>query len=319
MAWLRCPRWEVRRVRNPNPLRPSYLRPPSWVAVRRARSYAVNLSSIIYETLGEFGPPVRDRNVLLKPNFVSLNEATTANTSPAVVAAAREAFLRLGARRVIVAEGSALERDSMAIADSMHLWDYMEQSREVFVDLNTDEVHRVVLRSRASALRELYLPSTILGADYVVSIPKLKTHRWAGLSLSLKNMFGAVPGNCYGWPKNLLHWAGVSRTILDLASTLRPDFAIVDGVVGMEGDGPLHGKPKACGALVMGDDPVAVDSTCARIAGFVPERLDYLAHAGRLLGNLREESIQQIGETIDSVRIPFLPARKPASPASHMA
>ncbi|MGH9354567.1 MAG: DUF362 domain-containing protein, partial [Terriglobia bacterium] len=243
----------------------------------------------------------------LKPNFVALDAAGVVDTSPALVGAAREAFLRFGARSVTVAEGSALERDSAAIAESLHLWDFMERTRDSFIDLNTDDVCRVALRSRASSLREIYLPRTVLRSDYIVSMPKLKTHRWAGLSLSLKNMFGIVPGSCYGWPKNVLHWAGISRAILDLNSTIRPDFAIVDGVVGMEGDGPLHGAAKPCGAVVMGDDPVAVDATCARIVGFAPERLDYLAHAGRLLGNLREEDIRQIGETVESVRTPFKP------------
>lgn len=301
-------------------LQPAYLRPPSCVTIRRAEHYAANLESMVYETLREFGSPVREKNVLLKPNFVGLDSGGAMDTSPALVAAARDAFLRLGARSVTVAEGSALERDSTAIAESLHLWDFMERSRDAFVDLNTDEVCRVALRSRASSLRELYLPRTVLRSDFIVSMPKLKTHRWAGLTLSLKNMFGIVPGNCYGWPKNVLHWAGISRAILDLNSTVRPDFAIVDGVIGMEGDGPLHGTAKPCGVIVMGDDPVAVDATCARIAGFAPERLDYLAHAGRLLGNLREEGIRQIGETVESVRTPFVPPpRRHSSQARHLA
>ncbi|HLI30532.1 MAG TPA: DUF362 domain-containing protein [Terriglobia bacterium] len=301
-------------------LQPAYLRPPSRTAIRRVEQYGLDLESVIYETLGEFEPPVREKTVLLKPNFVGLDSGGATNTSPALVAATREAFLRLGARSVIVAEGSALERDSTAIAESLHLWDFMARSREAFVDLNTDEVCRVALRSKSSSLRELYLPRTVLRSDFIVSMPKLKTHRWAGLTLSLKNMFGIVPGNCYGWPKNVLHWAGISRAILDLNSTIRPDFAIVDGVVGMDGDGPLHGKAKPCGVVVMGDDPVAVDATCARIAGFAPERLDYLAHAGRLLGNLREENIRQIGETVESVQTPFAPPpRRNGSQACHLA
>jgi uncharacterized protein (DUF362 family) len=136
-------------------------------------------------------------------------------------------------------------------------------------------------------------------------MPKLKTHHWAGVTLSLKNMFGIVPGSCYGWPKNALHWAGLTRSILDINSTVRPDFAIVDGIVGMEGNGPIQGVAKTCGVLVMGDDPVAVDATCVRVMGLLPERINYLAQAGLLLGHLREEKICQLGESISSVRTPF--------------
>jgi uncharacterized protein (DUF362 family) len=173
------------------------------------------------------------------------------------------------------------------------------------VDLNLDVPRKTVLRTNASTLKHLYFPETVLGADLVVSMPRMKTHHWAGVTLSLKNMFGIVPGNCYGWPKNILHWAGITRSLLDINATVRPGFAIVDGIVGMEGNGPTQGTPKPCGVLVMGDDPVAVDSTCTRIMGLLPERVEYLAQAGLLLGHLKEEKIQQIGESISQVQTPF--------------
>ena len=108
----------------------------------------------------------------------------------------------------------------------------------------------------------------------------------------------------------MLHWAGISKSILDINSTVRPDFAIVDGIVGMEGNGPIQGTAKASGVLVAGEDPVAVDATCARIMGLVPDRIDYLKRATLLLGNMEEEKIEQVGETIASTCSPFamLPA-----------
>ena len=126
----------------------------------------------------------------------------------------------------------------------------------------------------------------------------------------MKNMFGIVPGACYGWPKNVLHWAGIDRAILDINAAARPDFAIVDGIVGMEGNGPTQGKSKASGVLVLGNDPVAVDATCCRVMGLRPERVKYLQQAGTLLGHLQADKIQQVGEHIESVRQSFevLPA-----------
>ncbi len=224
---------------------------------------------------------------------------------PALIAAARESFLRLGAAKVVIADGPAIERDTEAIAEAMCLREYIGPLSPSFVDLNVDDVRRVTLRTRASSLRELYLPETVLAADLVVSMPKLKTHHWAGVTLSLKNMFGIVPGSCYGWPKNVLHWAGITRALLDINSTVRPDFAIVDGIVGMEGNGPVQGTAKKCGVLVLGDDPVAVDATCARIMGLVPERIEHLAQASYLLGHLGERNIRQFGESIARVRTPF--------------
>jgi uncharacterized protein (DUF362 family) len=289
---------------------PSFQRSPSQVAIRRVGSYQQEIASVIFESLSPFGLSVKDKTVLLKPNLVGLDPQGFINTHPAVIAAARECFLRMGAAQVLVGDGPALDRDTEAILESVRLREYLGPLKRAFIDLNLDDVQRVTLPTRASRLRELYLPKTCMGVDFVVSMPKLKTHHWAGVTLSMKNMFGIVPGACYGWPKNVLHWAGIDRAILDINAAARPDFAIVDGIVGMEGNGPTQGKPKACGVLVFGDDPVAVDATCCRVMGLRPERVKYLARAGTMLGHLQADKIQQVGERIESVRQSFqvLPA-----------
>ncbi|HEV2616976.1 MAG TPA: DUF362 domain-containing protein [Candidatus Acidoferrales bacterium] len=284
---------------------PSFQRRPSRVAIRHAQDYHEDLAAIVYETLREFDPPVRGKTVLLKPNLVGLDPLGVMNTHPAVIAAARESFLRLGASEVFIGDGPAMDRDTEAILESVRLMEYTGPLKGMFVDFNIDDVRRVPLRTRASRLKELYLPKSVLGADFLVSMPKLKTHHWAGVTLSLKNMFGIVPGSCYGWPKNVLHWAGIDRSILDINAVARPDFAITDGIIGMEGNGPIQGEPKACRVLVLGDDPVAVDATCCRVMGLIPEKVNYLARAGTLLGHVNSEKIRQLGESVESVRTPF--------------
>jgi uncharacterized protein (DUF362 family) len=309
-----------------NALLPPFQRPPSQTAIRRVASYEQDLFDLVYETLVEFrnfgkssqspGAPqtsqsvrsmahLQGKTVLLKPNFVSSDAQTAVNTHPAVVAAARESFLKLGAAQVLIGEGPALDRDTEAILESVRLREYAGPLKRAFVDLNVDDVARVSLKTRASRLKELYLPKTVLGADFVVSMPKLKTHHWAGVTLSLKNMFGVVPGSCYGWPKNVLHWAGIDRAILDINAAVRPDFAIVDGIDAMEGNGPIQGTRKRANVLVFGNDPVAVDATCCRIMQLRPEKVKYLAGAGTLLGHLAADKIEQLGESIASVRTPF--------------
>jgi uncharacterized protein (DUF362 family) len=284
---------------------PSFQRPASRVMIRRAANYEQELASIIYESLVEFKLPVKDKVVLLKPNLVGLDPLGVMNTHPAVTAAARESFLRLGASQVLIGDGPAMDRDTEAILESVRLREFVGPLARVFVDLNIDEVERVPLATKASRLKELYMPKTVLGADLVVSMPKLKTHHWAGVTLSLKNMFGTVPGSCYGWPKNILHWAGIDNAILDINAAVKPDFAIVDGIVAMEGNGPIQGTPKACGVLIFGDDPVAVDATCCRVMGLRPERIKYLASAGTMLGHVNANKIQQVGENIAAVGSKF--------------
>jgi uncharacterized protein (DUF362 family) len=284
---------------------PSFQRAASRVVIRRTANYQQDLAAMIHETLREFDPPVKNKTVLLKPNFVGFDPLGVMNTHPYVIAATRESFLRLGAAEVLIGDGPAMDRDTEAIIESVRLRDFTGPLGRTFVDLNLDDVKRVTLSTRASRLKELFLPKTVLGVDFLVSMPKLKTHHWAGVTLSLKNMFGVVPGSCYGWPKNVLHWAGIDSSILDINAAARPDFAIVDGIIGMEGNGPIQGTPKPCGVLVFGDDPVAVDATCCRVMGLRPERVKYLNAAGTLLGHIDALKIQQLGETVASVRTPF--------------
>ncbi len=286
-------------------LQPSFSRPASPVAIRKVASYAEDMASLIFETLQQFKLDVRDKDVLLKPNLVAFDPGGFINTHPVVIEGAREAFRRLGAKSVMIGDGPALERDAQAVLESVRFRNFLGDPSKFFADLNLDDVQKVQLKTHASRLRELCFPKTLLRADFVVSIAKLKTHHWAGVTLSLKNMFGVVPGGCYGWPKNVLHWAGIDEAILDLNSTVGPDFAIVDGIVGMEGNGPSQGTPRHCGVLVFGRDPVAVDATCTRLMGLVPERIKYLRKAAYLLGHVAESKIQQIGESLPSVRAQF--------------
>jgi uncharacterized protein (DUF362 family) len=284
---------------------PSFSRPPSRVMIRNAARYEQDLFALIYESLLEFQLPVKDKTVFLKPNLVGFDPRGVMNTHPAVIAATRESFLKLGALRVLIGDGPAMDRDTQAILESVRLKEFTGNLGRDFCDLNIDDVERIELETRASRLKELFLPKTVLGADFLVSMPKLKTHHWAGVTLSLKNMFGIVPGSCYGWPKNVLHWAGIDRSILDLNAAARPDFAIVDGILGMEGNGPIQGSPKYAGVFLFGDDPVAVDSTACRVMGLLPEKVNYLRRAGTMLGHVQASKIQQLGEPIQSVKTQF--------------
>jgi len=181
----------------------------------------------------------------------------------------------------------------------------LAESRLEFIDLNHDDVVAVPNALGYSRLRELMLPVTLRRADLVVSMPKMKTHHWAGVTLALKNLFGVMPSICYGWPKNVLHLAGNPGSILDIAAIVRPHLAIVDGIIGMEGDGPIMGTPRASGVLVMGTDLPAVDATCARLMDIDRWRVAYLAGASGRLGPIAEAHITQRGEAIAPLVQPY--------------
>jgi uncharacterized protein (DUF362 family) len=282
--------------------------PEAPVAVLPASGYGADLGRIIGEGLALFpGLAVRGRRVLLKPNLVEVDPARPINTDARVVHGAIEAFRRAGAAEVVVAEGPGHHRDTELLLRMSDLDAVLRDTGARFVDLNIAPTRSVPLVHDHTGLGQMSLPVALLDADLVVSMPKLKTHHWVGATLSLKNLFGVVPGAVYGWPKNVLHHHGIDRSIVDLWTTLRPGFAIVDGVVGMEGDGPIMGVAKDVGVLVMGPQLPAVDATAARIMGLAPERLGYLAACGRLGGTVASSRILQRGERPEPAPFDLLP------------
>ncbi|HZT29924.1 MAG TPA: DUF362 domain-containing protein [Bryobacteraceae bacterium] len=274
------------------------------VSIIKAASYSGELAGTIRRALREHGVQVSGKRVLLKPNLVEFDPGAAINTHPAVVYAALEAFRSLGAAQVRIAEGPGHRRNTWELAEAAGYFEAVPGFESQFTDLNLDDVRRISLPHANSTLREIYAPQTALEADLIVSMPKMKTHHWVGATLSMKNFFGLVPGGVYGWPKNVLHWAGIPECIADLHAAFPKHFAIVDGIVGMEGNGPIQGTPKTAGVLVVGSDMVAVDATCCRIMGIDPAGVRYLRLAERR-DQTAAPGVQQIGEPIAAVVTPF--------------
>jgi uncharacterized protein (DUF362 family) len=288
------------------------------VFIARADRYAMDLKSVLLNALKEvqIGPSaVSGKRVLLKPNLVEPHAGVThINTHPLMVRAAIEAFRHLGASEVMVAEGSGHRNDSYLILEETGYVDILREDRIRFYDLNRGDVFLLPNKGTHTGLPYFVLSRDLLRPDIIVSMPKMKTHHWVGATLSMKNLFGVMPGAFYGWPKNVLHFAGIENSILDINQTIQPQIAIVDGIVGMEGDGPIMGEPVHAGVVVVGRNLPVVDATCARIMGLIPERIKYLQAAGAM-GPIAEDEIGQRGERISAVTrnfrlIPEIPAHQ---------
>jgi uncharacterized protein (DUF362 family) len=277
----------------------------SRVAILHQGSYDESIEQKLLEGIRLFDLRLRGKTVLLKPNLVESLPGAEVNTNPKLVGAAVGAFRALGVAKVVVAEGPGHQRDTQLVLEETGLAAELNERRVRFVDLNRDEIVRRPLATHLTRLDHLWLPRTVLAADFVVSMPKVKTHHWAGVTLSMKNLFGVAPGIAYGWPKNLLHWAGIDRSILELNAAVPLHFVIADGIVGMEGNGPLNGAARNLGRVILADDPVAADFTCARLMGFNPFRVPHMAQAAEFLGNGAIERMVQLAEPMPHTVRPF--------------
>lgn len=187
------------------------------------------------------------KRVVLKPNLVEPTRAAPhMTTHPAMILATAEVLRGFGAH-VVVGEGPGHVRDTeMALVES-GLQEALDSTGLKFADLNYEEVQWVENRGRASRLAGFYFPQSIVEADLIVSMPKIKTHHWVGVTAAMKNLYGTIPGIKYGWPKNVLHHAGIPETVFDINASLPKVITVVDGIQCMEGDGPIMGSPNRWG------------------------------------------------------------------------
>jgi uncharacterized protein (DUF362 family) len=278
------------------------------VFIARNQRYDGPLEQTIRDGLAATGfdhAQIRGRRVLLKPNLVEpTKKCPQMTTHPAVVVAVANVFRNFGAE-VVVGEGPGHMRDTeMALVES-GMQDGLDDADLRFVDLNYSQTGWIKNGGRATTLEGFHFPREVLEADLIVSLPKMKTHHWVGYTGALKNLYGVIPGIKYGWPKNVLHYAGIPQSIFDINATLPKTITVVDGILAMEGDGPIMGSGKPMGLILVGTNNTAVDATLGRIMGFEPSKIEYLKLAGGRLGPIDDGLIGQQGERWRDVENPF--------------
>ncbi len=164
--------------------------------------------------------------------------------------------------------------------------------------------------------------------DLVINLPKLKTHTLAILTGAIKNMYGFVPGlSKVRYHKEAPNIKEFSKVIADIFAITRPGLSIMDGVIGMDGEGPAAGELKNVGLVMASADAVSLDAVFSHIAGFPYERNILLKEVvQRNLGIGRLEDIEVVGADLDSAKIKNfrlpktdLAYRFPTSIARHLA
>ena len=283
--------------------------------------------------------------VFIKPNFVTFPWArynrcfhTGECTKPEIVIAVAEECLKAGAAEVIVGEGShvakfdwqyavTLDGGTNLVKEAARLSSRYD-GKVTLACLETDSPGWVEVPSR-TRLNKIAISSLLANADKVISIPVAKTHCWAQLTLAAKNFIGVTPMSRYAqlidntwWNRGTFDHSSpqaIAQVYLDIVKARKVDLSLIDFSIGIEGDGPSRGQggktvdmKQRLGswAIIASADIMAADATAARVMGYDVGKVKQLTMGYEMgLGQIREPSIEILGETLDNVRVDWKPAR----------
>jgi len=240
-----------------------------------------------------------DEQILVKPNYINASHPSTGVTTDARIVEGVIKFLKEnGLENLAIGEGSGLA-DTMKAFEVAGIDEVARRWKVDLIDLNDDEYVIADVPSPL-ALKTVRIAKTSLSSA-IISVSKLKLHRMAGVTLSLKNMMGVVS------PKGQIH-RSLSKKIADLVSLVKPRLAVIDGIIGGEGH-ELAGRPVEMNLVIAGLDPVAVDTVGAAVMEFNPEKAAHITLAAKKgLGVCDLNRIKVVGEPIEKVKKKFKPS-----------
>lgn len=285
------------------------------VALVKCKSYAqAEVKSSIHRALELIGGVERiikpTQKALLKINLLLAKEPEYAvTTHPIIVKAVAELVKELGAIPVVGESSGGVDTTERAF----EVCGIKKICSENDIEIINFERMPTTKTAIQAVGRALPLAKPLFDADIVVSLPKLKTHTYMLYTGAVKNFFGALPGD---W-KNLAHRLAqepskFANLLLDILLIIKPKLAIMDGVVGMEGNGPSAGKPIATNLILASEDCLALDFVACKLIGYNPLGVYVIREAlRRKLFELEE--IEVVGEKLEKVRIDF---KKPVSELS---
>jgi uncharacterized protein (DUF362 family) len=323
--------------------------PPSQTNARVAAIRGDNLGSMTRDALDALGGIRKIVNpgetVFIKPNFVTIpwakdNHCFQAGecTKPEIIIAVMEECLKAGAAEVIVGEGSHLPKFDWRYAATLDgKTNLVEEAarlgakyngKTTLACLETDSPCWVEIPSK-TPLHKVAVSSLVAKADKVISIPVAKTHSWAQLTLAAKNFIGVTPLSRYAqlidntwWNRGTFDHSSpqtIAQVYLDIVKGKKVDLSIIDFSIGLEGDGPsrtwggttVNMKERlGSWAVIASTDIMAADATAARIMSHDTRNVQQLIMGFEMgLGEIREPSIEILGERLDKLRVEWKPAR----------
>lgn len=277
------------------------------VAVARCSTYCpADLDCALDAILAPFGGLERfvrpGQRVLIKPNCIAaIPPQRAGQTDATLIVALAKRVADLGATPMI-GDSPAWGR----LSDNLEIIGALAPLRQLGAHIVPFRRAVKVPNYPMRVYRSFTLAREVVEADCIINLPKLKAHKQLALTAAIKNMFGCVAGKRKAW----WHFqAGDGRNLfglllVELFDRIRPSLTIVDGIVGQEGDGPIHGRARNFGWLIGGLDGIAIERVCAELLGFAADELRTLSAAQTLgIGQVELDGIEIVGRSIQQERI----------------
>jgi uncharacterized protein (DUF362 family) len=236
--------------------------------------------------------------VLIKVNFiVEKTWDTGATTDPIVVEAIIKKLEGLPVK-VYVVESDATMTNADKAFEATGMKDMCSRNGVEWLNLRYVKDTVKLAIPNGEALKSITVPRLVTESA-VISAAKLKTHANTGVTLGMKNMFGLLPDKF----KGKYHLKGISKVVVDINTVLRPALTVIDGFVGMEGQGPADGTPVQMNLIIAGTDVVATDATACRVMGINPYEIKHIRKAYEK--GLGKSEAQVVGEKLETVTRAF--------------
>jgi len=257
-----------------------------------------DVKAAVYKSLDllRIMPSDKIKKVLIKPNLCHyFTPDTGITTDPRVVGSIIDYIRDKVNKNVefIIGEADATEMKADIAFKVLGYERLAEEKKVRLLNLSKDKRLKVA----GKFVKEISL--SINECDLFITVPKLKTHMDVKISICLKNQFGAIP-----YPRKIIFHKNLEEAIIEASKFMKPDLCVVDGMVALEGKGPIsEGLPRKMNLIIGGDDPVATDYVCTRIMGL--SRVKYVMMAEKQnLGSTK--NIQILGEKIENVKTKFM-------------
>jgi uncharacterized protein (DUF362 family) len=254
----------------------------------------------IFQVCGMHQKIKQGSTVVLKPNITIAvkDKAPAADTLPELVASVCR-VLKQYTNNIIVGESDS-NRYPAELGFQVIGLDRIARDLEIkLVNFSRSATHPV----NPPLLRGFELPTAILDADVFITLPKLKTHALTYFTGALKNQWGCIPR----YDRILLH-KYLDQLLVDINAILKPQLAIMDGIIGMDQRGPTNGRPRQLDLILASTDCVALDATAMRLVGLEPNNARHVVMAYKAgLGSFYPEDIEIDGD-FENHKTQFEPA-----------